>query len=126
MKLTYAALARASNDRTSEIRTRLENLRTIARRTIWLQGLGAVEGKPAEMLEVGDVTVWNHGGSETILGRLHETPSTITFQTSYVDSSGTTRASQRKFNRAKIVGISIAGKITTHNITREEHSRYRN
>lgn len=34
--------------------------------TIRLQGIGVVEGIKAKNLKVGDVTVWNYGGTETV------------------------------------------------------------
>lgn len=110
---------------TDDIRAQIAQLREIAGKTIWLQGIGAVEGKPADQLKPGDVTIWNYGGTETVTGRLRATPTRITFSISYANGHGNIIESRRTLNRNKIVGLQTDGKITTYNITKEEHSRYR-
>lgn len=36
--------------------------------TVHLQGIGKHHAKPAAELQAGDVTVWNYGYTETVLG----------------------------------------------------------
>lgn len=42
--------------------------KTNTNQTIHLQGIGRVPAIPASELAIGDTTVWNYGGRETICG----------------------------------------------------------
>lgn len=73
----------------------------------WIQGgIGYVKGKPAEEIVVGDIIVWNGGYTSTVLKKLYETKSTITFEISgsdaYYDANKTY---ERKFGKKRIVAI---------------------
>ena len=55
-------------------------------RTIHLQGVGNKPAVRAAELEGGDVTMWNYGYTETILGIAKETAKTIVFNIKCNDS----------------------------------------
>ena len=48
--------------------------------TIHLQGIGEKPAIPAKELKIGDVTIWNYGFTETIIGILKQTTNSIVFQ----------------------------------------------
>lgn len=72
---------------------------------VWLQGIGAILGKKAEEIVVGDTLVWNYGYTSVVKAILAETPKTVTLQ---VEDSG--KLFERKFNKNRLVGISVNGK----------------
>ena len=47
---------------------------------IHLQGIGLHAAKPATEIKVGDVLVWNYGGTSTVKAILSETSKTVTIQ----------------------------------------------
>jgi hypothetical protein len=49
--------------------------------TIHLQGIGTHHAKPASELQVGDVTVWNQGYTETVLDVMRVSPMFIRIAT---------------------------------------------
>jgi hypothetical protein len=54
--------------------------------TLRLQGVGIKPAVRAAELESGDVTMWNYGKKETILGIVKETAKTIVFNIKSNDS----------------------------------------
>ena len=54
--------------------------------TLYLQGVGCKSAIRAVELKVGDVTMWNFGYTETILGISKETAKTIVFNIKCNDS----------------------------------------
>lgn len=75
--------------------------------TIQLQGLGKVAATEAQNLKVGDVTVWNYGGLETITSiEFSKTGKTLTAGIEYFDTFyNKVVQSTRKFKATRIVGI---------------------
>lgn len=57
-----------------------------AMETLRLQGVGIKPAVRAAELESGDVTMWNYGKKETILGIVKETAKTIVFNIKSNDS----------------------------------------
>lgn len=57
-----------------------------ATETLRLQGVGIKPAVRAAELESGDVTMWNYGKKETILGIVKETAKTIVFNIKSNDS----------------------------------------
>lgn len=55
-------------------------------KTLYLQGIGIKPAVRAAELEGGDVTMWNYGFTETILGIAKETDKTIVFNIRCNDS----------------------------------------
>jgi hypothetical protein len=82
--------------------------------TVHLQGIGLMNGKKANELEVGDITVWNYGYLETVVEIIKETAKTITVmmeykttltaQRQYSKVTGTAR-SPRRFHKDTIIAI---------------------
>jgi len=104
------------------LKTHREELEATRLKTVWLQGLGAVEGVPAGQIIPGQTTVWNNGGTETVTGILRETNTTVTWEVSYTDSWGKTKVSSRTCRKDRIVAVQDAnGKITRHNLTKSQH-----
>ena len=99
---------------TSEIQA--EALREIKGCTTWLQGIGAVFGKPAADLQPGDVIVWNFGSTSTVAGIVRETASTITVEIAATDHHAT---SHRTFKKTRIVAILMNGKMYAARVTKE-------
>lgn len=58
----------------------------LATETLHLQGVGIKPAVRAAELESGDVTMWNYGRKETILGIAKETAKTIVFNIKCNDS----------------------------------------
>jgi hypothetical protein len=58
----------------------------LATETLHLQGVGIKPAVRAAELESGDVTMWNYGKKETILGIVKETDKTIVFNIKSNDS----------------------------------------
>lgn len=48
--------------------------------TIHLQGIGKVAAQSAESFKIGDITVWNYGEQDLIVGIAKETPKTIVWR----------------------------------------------
>lgn len=59
----------------------------LATETLHLQGVGIKPAVRATELESGDVTMWNYGKKETILGIVKETAKTIVFNIKSNDSN---------------------------------------
>lgn len=59
----------------------------LATETLHLQGVGIKPAVRAAELESGDVTMWNYGKKETILGIVKETAKTIVFNIKSNDSN---------------------------------------
>ena len=68
--------------------------------TIQLQEIGTVTAKPAQDLKVGDVTVWNFGGTAKVLSIVKETAKFITFQ---IEES--TGVYTRRLKKSRLVGV---------------------
>ena len=72
---------------------------------VWLQGIGAIAGKKAEEIVVGDVLVWNYGYTSEVKAILGETSKTVTLQ---IEDGG--KLFERKFKKDRYVGFSVNGK----------------
>jgi hypothetical protein len=82
--------------------------------TVHLQGIGLMNGKKANELEVGDITVWNYGYLETVVEIVKETAKTITVMMEYKTTehmpyqyskvTGMAQA-QRRFRKDTIIAI---------------------
>jgi len=48
--------------------------------TIQLQEIGTVTAKPAQDFKIGDVMIWNFGGTTKVVGIVGETAKFITFK----------------------------------------------
>ena len=69
-------------------------------KTIHLQGIGEKPAIPAKELEIGDVTIWNYGFTETIIGILKQTTNSIVFQ---IKSNNTDYIGQRMIYKNTLV-----------------------
>ena len=69
-------------------------------RTIHLQGIGEKPAIPAKELKIGDVTIWNYGFTETIIGILKQTTKSIVFQ---IKSNNTDYIGQRRIYKNTLV-----------------------
>ena len=67
---------------------------------IWLQHVGYKPAVKAETLKIGDVTIWNYGFTETIIGILKQTPKSIVFQ---IKSNNTDYIGQRRLYKNTLV-----------------------
>ena len=68
--------------------------------TIHLQGIGEKPAILAKELKIGDVTIWNYGFTETIIGILKQTPKSIVFQ---IKSNNTDYIGQRRLSKNRLV-----------------------
>ena len=68
--------------------------------TIHLQGIGEKPAILAKELKIGDVTIWNYGLTETIIGILKQTPKSIVFQ---IKSNNTDYIVQRRLYKNTLV-----------------------
>lgn len=68
--------------------------------TIHLQGIGEKPAILAKELKIGDVTIWNYGFTETIIGILKQTPKSIVFQ---IKSNNTDYIGQRRIYKNTLV-----------------------
>lgn len=68
--------------------------------TIHLQGIGEKPAILAKELKIGDVTIWNYGFTETIIGILKQTPKSIVFQ---IKSNNTDYIGQRRLYKNTLV-----------------------
>ena len=68
--------------------------------TIHLQGIGEKPAIPAKELKIGDVTIWNYGFTETIIGILKQTTKSIVFQ---IKSNNTGYIGQRRIYKNTLV-----------------------
>ena len=68
--------------------------------TIHLQGIGEKPDILAKELKIGDVTIWNYGFTETIIGILKQTPKSIVFQ---IKSNNTDYIGQRRLYKNTLV-----------------------
>ena len=69
-------------------------------KTIHLQGIGEKPAIPAKELKIGDVTIWNYGFTETIIGILKQTTKSIVFQ---IKSNNTDYIGQRRIYKNTLV-----------------------
>ena len=69
-------------------------------KTIHLQGIGEKPAIPAKELKIGDVTIWNYGFTETIIGILKQTTKSIVFQ---IKSNNTDYIGQRRLYKNTLV-----------------------
>jgi len=69
--------------------------------TIKLQGIGSTTAKMAQELKVGDMTVWNSGGTAKVLAVVSETAKFITFK---IEES--TGVYTRRLKKDRLVGVS--------------------
>ena len=74
--------------------------------SIHLQGVGNFIAKRSEEIVVGDVTVWNDGLTETILGVVRRTPTMTVY--SVRSDDGTTH--ERKMKNSRLVAYTIPRK----------------
>lgn len=72
--------------------------------TVQLQGIGRVKAKLAGELKIGDVTVWNYGELEKIVGVAKQTMTQIVFDIEYV-SRGQVVKSTRRMKRDRLVAF---------------------
>ncbi len=99
----------------------VDRLKTLKESAIWLQGMGAVKGKPAGELKVGDVTVWNYGYKETVTKIVKQTKATVTVEVSYVsERTGVQDTATRTMKKTRLVAISEGGKSMVFDATQEE------
>ena len=68
--------------------------------TIHLQGIGEKPAITAKELKIGDVTIWNYGFTETIIGILKQTKKSIVFQ---IKSNNTDYIGQRRIYKNTLV-----------------------
>ena len=68
--------------------------------TIHLQGIGEKPAILAKELKIGDVTIWNYGFTETIIGILKQTTKSIVFQ---IKSNNTDYIGQRRIYKNTLV-----------------------
>lgn len=68
--------------------------------TIHLQGIGEKPAILAKELKIGDVTIWNYGFTETIIGILKQTTKSIVFQ---IKSNNTGYIGQRRLYKNRLV-----------------------
>ena len=68
--------------------------------TIHLQGIGEKPAILAKELKIGDVTIWNYGFTETIIGILKQTTKSIVFQ---IKSNNTDYIGQRRLYKNTLV-----------------------
>ena len=68
--------------------------------TIHLQGIGEKPAITAKELKIGDVTIWNYGFTETIIGILKQTTKSIVFQ---IKSNNTDYIGQRRIYKNTLV-----------------------
>ena len=68
--------------------------------TIQLQGIGIVNAKPAGELVIGDITVWNFGGTAIVLGKVKETAAFVTL----LLDEGEHGVFERKLKKSRLVG----------------------
>lgn len=68
--------------------------------TIHLQGIGEKPAILAKELKIGDVTIWNYGFTETIIGILKQTTKSIVFQ---IKSNNTDYIGQRRLYKNRLV-----------------------
>lgn len=68
--------------------------------TIHLQGIGEKPAILAKELKIGDVTIWNYGFTETIIGILKQTQKSIVFQ---IKSNNTDYIGQRRLYKNTLV-----------------------
>lgn len=68
--------------------------------TIHLQGIGEKPAILAKELKIGDVTIWNYGFTETIIGILKQTQKSIVFQ---IKSNNTDYIGQRRLYKNRLV-----------------------
>lgn len=68
--------------------------------TIHLQGIGEKPAIFAKELKIGDVTIWNYGFTETIIGILKQTQKSIVFQ---IKSNNTDYIGQRRLYKNTLV-----------------------
>ena len=68
--------------------------------TIYLQGIGEKPSIPDKELKIGDVTIWNYGFTETIIGILKQTTKSIVFQ---IKSNNTDYIGQRRIYKNTLV-----------------------
>lgn len=88
---------------------------------VWLQGLGAVRGKPAGELKVGDGLVWNYGYTSTVSAILKETKATVTIEESYIsDRTGEPGKGTRTMKKTRLVATHVGGKFMIMDARLEE------
>jgi hypothetical protein len=68
--------------------------------TIKLQGIGSTTAKMAKELKIGDITVWNFGGTAKVLAIVSETAKFITFK---IEES--TGVYTRRLKKNRLVGV---------------------
>ena len=74
--------------------------------SIKLQGIGERPAVRAKDLKVGDVTIWNFGGCETVKSVTpSKTGKTVVVGIEYKDRYGAATESERKFRADRLVGI---------------------
>lgn len=69
-------------------------------KTVQLQGIGSVSAKQAGELSIGEVTVWNFGGMETVKKVEKETSAFITFIMDTGHGEFT-----RRLKKSRLVGV---------------------
>jgi hypothetical protein len=67
--------------------------------SIHLQGIGRHPAKPAAELTPGDVTVWNYGGTETVVSVAPKGKQSLTVVVSYISQSYPTKGQQVQATR---------------------------
>lgn len=71
-------------------------------KTIKLQSIGTVNAIEAQDLKIGDVTIWNFGGLETIISVVSETACFITFK---IRCEETGNLHERRLKKTRLVGF---------------------
>lgn len=73
---------------------------------IRLQGIGVVEGIKAKNIKIGDVLVWNFGGTSKVIAiEFSKTGKTLTITVEYVNYSGEIETAERRLNAERIVAV---------------------
>lgn len=74
--------------------------------TIRLQGIGVVEGIKAKNIKIGDVLVWNFGGTSKVIAiEFSKTGKTLTITVEYANYSGEIETAERRLNAERIVAV---------------------
>lgn len=74
---------------------------------IWLQGMGYFQAKPAREFRVGDVAVWNYGGTSRIVKIDDVSKHFWVIHEEYTeDMTGLVKVAQRKVKKDRLIAFS--------------------
>jgi hypothetical protein len=94
-----------------------EALRELKSSTTWLQGVGAVFGKPAGELRPGDVVAWNFGHTSHVSAVIKETAATITVE--FAADEHYAQTHQRTFKKGRVVAVQMNGRLYVTRATKD-------